>query len=99
MAFLAQRAHLPQEQLGAARPRGNVNGQRGLPLGGAQPWTYTQRTRFFEIWIAALRNHQLDLTIDIQWCSTTDMVADIMTKPVDKTTSLKHQAWLDPKVA
>ncbi len=61
----------------------------------------TQRTRFFEIWMAALRKHQLDRTIDIQWCSTNDMIADIMTKPLDKTTFLKHKAWLvyDPKMA
>ena len=61
----------------------------------------TQRTRFFEIWMAALRKHQLDRTIDIQWCSTSDMIADIMTKPLDKTTFLKHKAWLvyDPKMA
>ena len=40
-------------------------------------------------------------TIDIQWCSTNDMIADIMTKPLDKTTFLKHKAWLvyDPKMA
>ena len=57
--------------------------------------------RFFEIWMAALRKHQLDRTIDIQWCSTSDMIADIMTKPLDKTTFLKHKAWLvyDPKMA
>ena len=51
--------------------------------------------------MAAHRKHQLDRTIDIQWCSTNDMIADIMTKPLDKTTFLKHKAWLvyDPKMA
>ena len=61
----------------------------------------TQRTRFFEMWMTALRKLQLERVIDVQWVATTEMIADIFTKPLDKTAFLKHRAWLvfDPRKA
>ena len=61
----------------------------------------SQRTRFFEMWMTKLRKLQLERVIDVQWVCTSEMIADIMTKPLDKTTFLKLRAWLiyDPKKA
>ena len=46
----------------------------------------TQRTRFFEMWMTALRKLQLERVIDVQWVATTEMIADIFTKPLDHST-------------
>jgi hypothetical protein len=42
-----------------------------------------------------------ELDWHVQWVATTEMIADIFTKPLDKTAFLKHRAWLvfDPRKA
>ena len=53
------------------------------------------------MWMTKLRKLQLERVIDVQWVCTSEMIADIMTKPLDKTTFLKLRAWLiyDPRKA
>ena len=67
----------------------------------ASSTTHRDRTTESKNLLLHTMPHTARRTIDIQWCSTSDMIADIMTKPLDKTTFLKHKAWLvyDPKMA
>ena len=54
----------------------------------------TQRTRHFESWQMYCRKLKLRLLIEIFWIPTADMIADIFTKCVDKTTFLRLRSKL-----
>ena len=54
----------------------------------------TQRTRHYEIWVNYTRKLFLENKVNPVWVPTDKMTADIMTKPLDKTTFLKHRAKL-----
>ena len=54
----------------------------------------TQRTRHFESWQMYCRELKLRLLIEIFWVPTADMIADIFTKCVDKTTFLRLRSKL-----
>ena len=54
----------------------------------------TQRTRHFESWQMYCRELKLRLLIEIFWIPTADMIADIFTKCVDKTTFLRLRSKL-----
>ena len=49
----------------------------------------TARTKHFETWMQYCRERVLALEIIMQWIPTGDMLADIFTKCLDKTTFLK----------
>ena len=49
----------------------------------------TARTKHFETWMQYCRERVLALEITMQWIPTGDMLADIFTKCLDKTTFLK----------
>ena len=49
----------------------------------------TARTKHFETWMQYCRERVLALEIVMQWIPTSDMLADIFTKCLDKTTFLK----------
>ena len=49
----------------------------------------TQRTKHYELYLHYSRKLFLDKIIEVNWVGTNDMIADIMTKPLDKTTFLK----------
>ena len=49
----------------------------------------TQRTRHFESWQMYCRDLKLRNLIEVYWIATADMIADIYTKCLDKTTFLR----------
>ena len=60
----------------------------GTRLGVRNPGA-TQRTKHYELYLHYSRKLFLDKIIEVNWVGTNDMIADIMTKPLDKTTFLK----------
>ena len=48
----------------------------------------TARTKHYEIWMRYCRELYLKLMIGINWVPTKEQIADIFTKPLDKTTFL-----------
>ena len=54
----------------------------------------TQRTKHYEAWVMYGREQWLNKVSKPEWIATTYNVADIFTKPLDKTTFLKFRAGL-----
>ena len=54
----------------------------------------TARTKHYETWMQYCRELFLKLLIKVEWVPTTEMLADIFTKPLDKTTFLKFRPYL-----
>ena len=54
----------------------------------------TQRTRHYEAWMQYCRELQLRRVIDMIWKPTDEMIADIMTKALDKTKFLKFRSQM-----
>ena len=54
----------------------------------------TQRTKHYESWVMYGREQWLDKKSQPEWISTVYNVADIFTKPLDKTSFLKFRAGL-----
>ena len=48
----------------------------------------TARTRHYELWMRYCRELYLKLMIGINWVPTKEQIADLFTKPLDKTTFL-----------
>ena len=54
----------------------------------------TARNRHYERWLQYGREQCLNLISSLLWINTSIMVADIFTKPLDKTAFLKFDAIL-----
>ena len=54
----------------------------------------TQRNRHYERWLQYGREQYINLISKPLWISTEVMIADIFTKPLDKTAFLKFRAIL-----
>jgi len=48
----------------------------------------TARTKHYEIWMRYVRELYLNLIISVHWVPTKEQIADLLTKPLDKTTFL-----------
>ena len=73
----------------------------------SQPWALfttieklgvTARTKHYDTWMQYCRELITQLKITMQWIPTTDMIADIFTKCLDKTTFLKFRDQLMTEV-
>jgi len=53
----------------------------------------TARTKHYEQWMQYSRELYLKLLILVKWIPTSEMLADIFTKPLDKTTFLKFRQY------
>ena len=58
----------------------------------------TARTKHYDTWMQYCRELITQLKITMQWIPTTDMIADIFTKCLDKTTFLKFRDQLMTEV-
>ena len=54
----------------------------------------TARTKHYEIWMRYCRELYLNLIIEVNWVPTKEQIADLLTKPLDKTTFLSLRALL-----
>ena len=54
----------------------------------------TARTKHYHIWMAYVRELYLDLIIAVNWVPTKEQIADLLTKPLDKTTFLSLRTLL-----
>ena len=54
----------------------------------------TARTKHYEIWMQYSRELYLNLIININWVPTKEQIADLFTKPLDKTTFLYLRSLL-----
>ena len=54
----------------------------------------TARTKHYEIWMQYARELYLNLIININWIPTKEQIADLFTKPLDKTTFLYLRSLL-----
>ena len=54
----------------------------------------TARTKHYEIWMRYCRELYLNLVIEVNWVPTKEQIADLLTKPLDKTTFLSLRALL-----
>ena len=61
--------------------------RRGCRTCSQHPGT-TARTRHYELWMRYCRELYLNLMIGINWVPTKEQIADLFTKPLDKTTFL-----------
>jgi len=66
----------------------NVNNQGAIAL--ARNAEFHACTKHIEIQYHFLREHVADQTIGLHYCPTTDMTADIFTKPLPQPTFIKH---------
>ena len=70
-----------------------VTDNEALRLSVRQPGV-TQRTRHYESWMQYCRELQLRLVIDMIWTSTENMIADALTKALDKTKFIKFRSQM-----
>ena len=54
----------------------------------------TARTKHYHIWMAYVRELYLDLIIAVNWVPTKEQIADLLTKPLDKTMFLSLHTLL-----
>ena len=54
----------------------------------------TARTKHFESWLRYVRELYLNLVITVNWVPTKEQIADLFTKPLDKTTFLYLRSLL-----
>ena len=62
-------------------------------LAAINPGT-TARTKHYDIWLRYCRELYLKLMITIDWVPTKEQIADLFTKPLDKTTFLYLRSLL-----